>query len=197
MKPLRVEFELTKDDLRAQLRTCAEKDPGVRAAMRRVKRLLGVIFLLAAASQAAMCLLVPHVDVVSVAVVVFTGLWLLWCWPTRRWVHRLADRQVKAQFATPAGRAYLGPREIEVGPDGMVVTSDYGRTVFHWRAVLDVAPTRDYLFLVVPGPGYMAIPRRAFEFDDDFRHFAHLVAELAERGGGLAAEYPLGPQFKT
>jgi hypothetical protein len=192
MKPLRVEFELTRDDIAAQFRACAEKDPGVRSAMRRVKRTLILIFLLVVASQAAMYWLVPHVDTASVAVFVFTGLWLLWFWPTRRWVHRLADRQVKAQFATPAGRAYLGPREIEVGPDGMVVTSEYGRTVFHWRAVLDVSPTRDYLFLVVPGPGYMAIPRRAFEFDDDFRHFAHLVAELAENGGGLAAEHPLG-----
>lgn len=192
MKALRVEFELTREDITSQLRTAIEKDPGVRQTVRRLKRTYVILIALLVALEVVACLAFNRLDPILVLAGVAGVLWLVWHWPNRRWVHRHADRQARAIFATQAGIALLGPRAVEAGPAGLSITSDYGRTVFHWRAVLELTPTPHHLFLVLPGPAYLAIPRRAFEFDDDFRRFADAVAEWAAAREGLAAEYPLG-----
>jgi hypothetical protein len=62
----------------------------------------------------------------------------------------------------------------------------------HWRAAMDLIPTAHHVFLVLPGPAYLAVPRRAFEFDDDYHYFAEAVVEWAAAREGLAHEHPLG-----
>lgn len=183
MKPLRVEFDLTREDLTAAVRVVLDHHPATRQAWRRVRR----VILATAAFLVAVPILLNLHDPFTLAATGAGLLWLLWCWPGPRRMAAMARRQVAAQLATRAGRAYLGRRVVELSPDDLTVTTDYSAAAVAWHGVFDLITDRDYVYFVLAGPAYLAVPRRAFEFDGDFTRFAELAAELAGRGGGLAA----------
>jgi hypothetical protein len=191
MKPLRVEFDMTREDLTTAADVVADLDAGVRMVRRRSQRIFaGLIALLVTLQAAALALAGPLVDPASVA---FTGamvLWLVWLCPTRRSLRRAVRKQTAARFTTAAGRAYLGPRSVEVGRDGLSISSEYGSSLTTWCGVIDVIHTPTHMFVVLPGPSYLCVPRRAFDSDDDFERFGASVTELAAAGGGLTGRSP-------
>lgn len=187
MKPLTVRFDMTRDDLTALLKAAAVRDPYVRRAMRRRAWILAVYLLTVVALAAGISLLDGRPNLFLWLLAAGVLLFAVALWPTRRAIERLGAKHARLLYGTPAGRAYAGPRTVQVGADGLAVESDYGHSLFLWRAVFDLFQTADHLFLVLPGSSYLAVPRKAFEFGDDFHRFAEAVEELARRGGGLTA----------
>ena len=55
---------------------------------------------------------------------------------------------------------------------------------------IDVMSSPGYLVVLLPGPVYLCVPRRAFETDGDFERFGQTVADLAAAGGGLTGRAP-------
>src|SRR5262245_46403349 len=115
---------------------------------------------------------------------------LVFRFPTRRAWRRGAWNQAAAVLTTVAGKACLGPRTVEVGPDGIAITSAFARTLFNWRGVIDVIPTPDPLIVILPGSLCLCVPRRACDTDSDFERFEEAVTELATAGGGLTGRNP-------
>jgi hypothetical protein len=193
MKPLRAEFDMAQEDLAAAADVVADHDAGVRMFRRRAQRIFaGLIALLITLQAAALVMAGPLADPASVA---FTGamvFWLVWLCPTRRSMRRAVRKQTAARFSTVAGRAYLGPRSVEVGRDGLSISSDYGSSLTTWRGVIEVIHTPTHLFVILPGPAYLCVPRRAFDSDNEFEQFGVVVTELATAGGGLTGRAPLG-----
>jgi len=191
MKPLRAEFDMTREDLAAAADVVADLDAGVRMVRRRSQRIFaGLIALLVTLQAAALVVAGPLVDPASVA---FTGamvLWLVWLCPTRRSLRRAVRKQTAARFSTAAGKAYLGPRSVEAGRDGLAISSEYGSGLTTWRGVIDVIPTPSHLFVILPGPAYLCVPRRAFDSDGDFERFGATVTDVVAAGGGLTGRVP-------
>lgn len=186
MKPLRVEFDMTRDDLAAAVEVAVDRDPGVRMVRRKTQRVFAGLILFVVAVQAAAFILVgPGVARTNAAFSVAGIFLLIWLWPTRRTMLRGTRRNAAARYSTPAGKAYLGPRSVELTRDGLAVSSGFGSSLFIWPGVIDVTPTRTHLVVTLPGPTYLCIPRRAFDSDNEFEHFGEVMTELAEAGGGL------------
>ena len=185
MKPLRVEFDMTRDDLAAAVEVAVDRDPGVRMVRRKTQRIYAGLILFVVGIQ-ALALAGPRVDRTSVAFTVAGVLLLICLWPTRRTMLRGTRRHAAARYSTPAGKAYLGPRSVELTRDGLAVSSGFGSSLFIWPGVIDVTPTRAHLVVTLPGPTYLCIPGRAFDSDSEFEHFGEVMTELAEAGGGLA-----------
>lgn len=188
MKPLTVRFDMTGDDLTALFKAATVRNPYVRSAMRRRKWVLALYLLLVVTVVAGNSLLTGKPNLFFIAVAGAVGVVTLAVWPTRRTIERIGAKNARMLFGTPAGRAYAGPRTVQVGSDGLTVESDYGHSLVLWRGVFDLIRTADYVFLVLAGNAYLAIPRKAFEFEDDFRRFGEAVEELARRGGGLTGQ---------
>jgi hypothetical protein len=189
MKPLRVEFDMTRADLAAAADVAVDRDPGAAAARHKIQRKMVVLIVALIAVQASAFIVAgPLLDPGTVVLCVVMNLWLVWMIPTRRSMQRAVRRHVAARFATPAGRAYLGPRSVEASRDGLAISSDFGSSLTTWRGVIDLIPTRDHLFVVLPGPTYLCVPRRAFDSDAEFDRFGETVAELAAAGGGLIGQ---------
>ncbi len=192
MKPLRVEFDMTKADLLAVADVLAARDAGVIRAIRKTRTslLLMMAFLLVPFG-AVFALQGLNVAPLVVAVPISVGVLAL-ALPT---THRMGQRirkSMAANLATPAGRAYLGWRVLEVGAEGLMMESSYSTARIGWRGVVDLVPTADHLFIVLPGPGYLPVPAAAFGNHDDFDRFVDGVTELCAAGGGLTARPGLG-----
>jgi hypothetical protein len=175
VKPLTVRFDMTGDDLTALFKAATVRDPYVRRVLRRRAWILAVYLVVADAFAAGVRLLEGRPNWIlwlAVAAVLMLAVAL---WPTRRATERIGAKHARMILATPAGRAYAGPRTVQVGPDGLAVESEFGHSLVRWRGVFDLIPAADYVFLVLAGNGYLAIPRKAFEFDDDFRRFWEAV----------------------
>ena len=191
MKPLRVEFDLTSDDVAAAAETVADRDPRAREARAKAQRVLAVVILVIAVFLAVdYGLRKPRVYTASMGVLGGAAVAMVLRFPTRRAWGEAARMQAAAVFTTPAGKACLGPRSVEVTRDGIAFASCFARTLVTWRGVIDVMPTADLLVVLLPGPVYLCVPRRAFQTDGDFEQFGQTVADLAAAGGGLTGRAP-------
>src|SRR5262245_28457378 len=102
MKPLRAEFDLTRDDLAAAADVAADRDPGVQMARRRAQRTLAVLILVLVAYQAlALAEAGPGASPANVAISGVVVLFLVWICPTRRTMRRTVRKQFDAKFSTP------------------------------------------------------------------------------------------------
>lgn len=186
MKPLRVEFDMTPEDAAAGAEAYATRDPApgkVRAKARRV--VVAVVLFLAACLAFDLTYHSPRVDSACMGCVIGAMFVLLLFFPDREVWRRATLSQVAAALATPAGKATLGPRSVEVGDDGIAIASGFARTLITWRGLINVIPTATHLVVVLPGPVCLAVPRRAFADDHDFEHFGEVVTDLATANGGL------------
>ena len=191
MKPLRVEFDMTPEDLATAVEAVRDRDPAVRKARRKAQCVLaGLILLLTA--FVAFDLSWHRLRVYTLSMGCLTGVVIAMVlhFPNRRSWGRAVRKEVAAVFATPAGKVAIGPRLVEVGRDGIAITSVFARSLYTWRGVVDVIPTPDHLVVMLPGPVYLCVPRRAFETDGDFERFGEVVTELATAGGGLTGRAP-------
>lgn len=184
MKPLRVEFEMTPEDLPSAVEIVVDRDPGIQESLQKAQCIVAVIILALSAFLAIGYFQPgPEVYVASMGLVIAVILFLLTRFPTRQSWRQAARRQGAATIESAAGKACLGPRSVEVGEDGIAIASEFARTLITWRGVFDVIQTADLLVLVLPGPTYMCVPRRAFNDDSDFEQFGNVLAEKATRGG--------------
>jgi hypothetical protein len=193
MKPLRVEFDMTSEDYpaAAEAVAVADRDPGVRTARRKAQRTLtGAILFLAAVLAVDLARGKPQVFTASMSLTAGAVVGMALRLPTRRSWGRSVRRQTAAIYTAAAGRATLGSRSVEVGHDGLAITSEFARTLVTWRGVIDVLPTPDHLVVVLPGPASLCVPRRAFGNDGEFEQFGEVVTELARAGGGLTGRAP-------
>jgi hypothetical protein len=193
MKPLRVEFDMTSEDLpaAAEAVAVADRDPDFRMARRKAQRTLTVgILFFAAVLALDLARDKPKVFTASMSLVAGGIIGLVLRLPTRRSWGRLARQQTAAKYTSAAGRAALGSRLVEVGHDGLAITSEFAHTLVTWRGVIDVFPTLDHLVVVMPGPVSLCVPRRAFGNDGEFEQFGEVVTELARAGGGLTGRAP-------
>jgi hypothetical protein len=192
MKPLRVEYDVTPEDLPTAAAAVADRDPGVRKARGKAQRIVaGMILILTAFVATDFAWHQPPVLKVSMGCVGEAVIAMILRFPTRRSWGQAIRNQAAAVFTTAAGKACLGPRSVEVGPDGIAITSEFARTLVTWRGVIDVILIPDHLVVILPGPVYLCVPRRAFAADSDFERFGETVTELATVGGGLAGRAPL------
>jgi hypothetical protein len=186
MKPLRVEFDMTPEDLTTAAEAVTDRDPNSRKARGKVQRVMvGVLLFLASVVAFDFTYRAPRVVTVSMSCLIGAMIGLTLRFPTRPAWGRAVRAQTAAIFTTPAGKAAIGPRSVEVSDDGIAVTSTFARTLFTWRAVLDVVPTADHQVVILPGPVYLCVPRRAFASDHDFDRFGETVTEQATANGGL------------
>jgi hypothetical protein len=191
MMPIRVEFEMSREDMLAATDVLADHDAGARQARVKAQRLAAVMIVAVVALEAVLFARPgPGPSPAGLAFVGTGVLFLIWLCPTRRTFRRALRKQTDARLRTAAGRAYLGPRSVEAGRDGLTITSGYGSSLVTWRGVIDVIPTPDHVVVILPGPAYLPIPRRAFGSEDAFEEFGAAVAERAEAGGGLAGRSP-------
>lgn len=191
MKPLRVEFDLTPEDLATAVAAVADRDPNSRKARGKAQRVMvEVILFLVACLAFDFTFLTARVKTASVGCVIGAVIALVLRFPTRRAWGQAVRQQAAAVFTTPAGKASLGPRSVEVGDDGIAIASRFARTLVTWDGVIDVVPTADHLVVILPGPVYLCVPRRAFDTDCDFEQFGEAVTELATAGGGLTGRAP-------
>ena len=191
MTPLRVGFDLTREDYERTIQTVLESDPFTRRAWRKVKWLLAMFVGVLVAGTGWVWAVVGNPPVGLVVVTVLMFAWAVAAWPNARKYRRTAMKYVASLLAKPAGRAYLGPRTVEVGRDGLTITSRYGSSTVRWDGVFDVIRTPNHMFLVIPGPGYLSVPRSAFEYDEDFARYCDAVADLAE-AARPAEDDPIG-----
>jgi hypothetical protein len=186
MKPLRVEFDMTPEDLAAAAAAVADRDPNSRKARGKAQRVVAVMILVLSAILAFDFTFFPtRTQTMSVGCLIGAVIALVLRFPTRWAWGRAVRQQTAAIFTTQAGKALLGPRSVEVGDDGIAITSVFARTLMTWRAVIDVVPTADHQVVLLPGPVYLCVPRRAFDTDHDFERFGEVVTELATANGGL------------
>ena len=135
MKPLRVEFDMTREDMLAATDVLADRDPGIRLARRKAQRAVAVVVLVVVALEAV--LFAQPGPGPSPAGLAFTGtavLFLVWCCPTRHTMRRALRKQTDARLGTEAGRAYLGPRSVEVGRDDRERSSRAAHTLIRGDA---------------------------------------------------------------
>ena len=161
MKPLRAEFDMTWEDIAAVADVLADRDPGIRLARRKAQRVVAAVVVAVVAVEAV--LFAQPGPGPSPAGLAFTGaavLFMVWVCPTQRTTRGAVRKQMAARLATAAGRAYLGPRSVEPGRDGLAISSGYGSSLTTWRGVIDVIPTPNHLVVVLPGPTYLPVPRR-------------------------------------
>jgi hypothetical protein len=186
MKPLRVEFDVTREDLPAAAEAVADRDPGVRKVRRKAQRILaGVILFLVAVLAFDLAWHKPRAYTASMSLIAGAVIGLVLRFPTRRSWGQAARKQAANLYTTAAGKAALGPRSVEVGRDGLAITSGFAHSLYAWHAVIDVIPASDLLVVLLPGPLYLCVPRRAFDADGDYERFREVVNELATAGGGL------------
>jgi hypothetical protein len=191
MKPLRVEFDMAPGDLATAAAAIADRDPNNRKSRGKAQRVMvGVILFLVAVLAFDFTSRAPRGHTASMACVIGAVIGLVLHFPTRRAWSQAARKQTTTAFTTPAGKASLGPRSVEVGDDGIAIASGFARTLFTWRGVIDVVPTADHLVVIFPGPVYLCVPQRAFDTDSDFERFGEVVTELAMAGGGLTGRSP-------
>jgi hypothetical protein len=182
MTPLRVEYELTREDYERTVQAVLDRDPFARRAWRRVKLLLAGYAAVLAALTAAVWAVADEPPVLLVGFTLAVAAWAVWFWPGGRRSRRTSRKYVTALMGTPAGRAYLGKQAVTVGRDGLTVEKRYGSSVVRWAGVFEAIRTPTHLFLVLPGPGYLPVPRTAFEFDEDFARYCDAVADLVAAG---------------
>jgi hypothetical protein len=191
MKPLRVEFDMTPEDLVAGAQAFADRDPGVRKTRRNAQRVLAVVILILAAFVAIdFALHTPPVYTLSMGCLGGATVAMVLRFPNRRSWGEVVRKQATSMLASPAGKACLGPRSVEVNHDGIALASGFARTLVTWRGVIDVISTADYQVIILPGPVCLPVPRRAFDTDHDFEQFGETVTELATAGGGLTGRVP-------
>ncbi|MCG8403591.1 MAG: YcxB family protein [Phycisphaerales bacterium] len=66
----------------------------------------------------------------------------------------------------------LGHRTVEISPVDISEISKYRRTIIQWPAVHRVASTSNHLFAYLTPASAFVVPKRAFEDESLFRHFA-------------------------
>ena len=193
MKPLRVEFDMTREDLVAGFEAYADRDPDVRKTRGKAQRLfaLAILFLTTLLTY-DFAVRTPQVFTVSMSCLAGVVVLLVLRFPSRRSWREAVCRQVTSMLTTAAGQACLGPRSVEVNGDGLALASAFSRSLITWRGVINVIPTADHLVVVLPGPLCLPVPRRAFGNEHDFEHFGEVVTELATAEGGLTGRVPQG-----
>jgi hypothetical protein len=129
-----------------------------------------------------------EMPVILLALTAALGMGLAATWRQGPRVRRIARKYVDMRVRTPAGEAYLGPRTVEIGRESLTASTKWGTSTYNWSGVFEIVPTPDYLFLVLPGPAYLPIPRRAFEYDEDFARFCDAILDMAPKNP--QSEYP-------
>src|SRR5262245_6882853 len=192
MKPLRIEFDVIKEDLPTAAAVVADRDPRTHEARRKAQRIVAVAILVLA-TLLIIGIVRPWAGIYWMTLGCIGGviLGMITRFPTRQAFRKMAREQTATVLATAAGKATLGPRSVEISSDGIASTSEFARTLFTWRAVIDVIPSPDHLIVILPGPLCLCVPRRAFDTDSDFEQFGETMTELATTGGGLTGRSPL------
>lgn len=187
--PVRIEFELTRDDYAA---LTFARAPSAGVMRRRILALLA----LATAALGLMALLTlltgdlawvddaplmrPLLYLTAGVLAAFVAVSLSLV-GLRAWVRRLPRDD----------GATLGAHQLELGEEGFVVEGRAGRSFVRWSAIVELRETSEHVFLFVDRMLAYVVPKRAFAADPDCRAFVELVqAKLGRRD--LRAAEPRG-----
>lgn len=74
----------------------------------------------------------------------------------------------------------MGMRQVELDPEGLVITSDLYQSAITWKAFIDILETDTHLFLMLERGLAEIIPKRAFRNPIDAQMFAACCRERWE-----------------
>ena len=84
-------------------------------------------------------------------------------------------RMTRAVLEEGDNRRVLGTHTLEITPEAVVDTTQYGSCKVLWAAVDDIETTEEYAFVHTGMGGGYAVPKRAFLDNMDFEEFAGSV----------------------
>ena len=165
---MRVEYQLTPDDLFAFQWNAAYVSPNSRRERRRsylyifLPLLLMALWMMQGGGPAGVSIGLSMLATVFPIVAALN-------WVIHRWLLRRAIRALVAQERPEKGR--LGRHEIELGGEGLVERTAVGEARTSWSGVHRVEQDNGYIYLyTAPGAAHI-IPKRAFAGTDSDAFF--------------------------
>lgn len=160
---IRLEYDVTPTDFEAFNLQVAYR-PRLKAQRRRQAITLLILFPLAVVAVGQMFPrarggpdLIWHVAaqlafglVAAAAMILFSH--LLYRWRLRAQVRRMLGRNPRESF--------LGPQQLELGPEGVTIDGAHLRATYRWPAVVGVEETDAHLFIMLGEVYGIIIPRR-------------------------------------
>ena len=165
---IEITFEFTRDDKWQfvkflQLRTWPSRLNLVGACL----IIPSVAFALAWIGSFPLAIMITFVATISVVSVPL----YLWAW----------KKHVKS---TPSDKGNeLGRRVFAVTPDGVRETTRYTQEYCLWKGVLDIAETRDHIFIFIDQHKAYVVPKSAFGHPDEVRTFVNTIASYWRHAG--------------
>jgi hypothetical protein len=92
----------------------------------------------------------------------------------------------------PRNHWLMGPRQVQVGPEGVFATSAHHRTFSDWSIICLIGTTEEHLFLYIGTQQALIIPRRGFASPGDFEAFRTLAQRYHDQDPRAAREGPTG-----
>ena len=182
---MKVNYELTREDLAAFVAYHQEASPAVRR--QRFGALLiafGALMILPVA-----ILLSRDGPLLETAL----AIWPLLLGPTLFAIFapayiRWRTRQITGRMLSEGqNKEYYGECELEAGDEGLTETRPSGSTTRNWASVERVVTTASHLFLYTSGIEAFVVPRRAFSTESQFQAF---LDRIEERRGQSASGAP-------
>lgn len=101
------------------------------------------------------------------------------------WQHRRGIRKiVERMYREGTNRGLFGRRTIELSPERIVETTEFGETVQNWNAVERIVQDANHVFIYVTAVSAFIVPRRAFLHDWDFDDFVETARRFHQQAGG-------------
>jgi len=177
---MRLEFELTADDLRAIVKEARGIPEQRRVDRRGYHNVLSIGLL--PVFVVVIILLMGRADPVAYALLVLVPSGVVFvAWTAAYWLSRRAALDASGR---PAGGVGLGTHAVVLDADGMSVTMPLVTSRWAWAAVRGASEGRDYVFVGVWPEGHYAVPKRAFGTSATLAAFREFIGQ---RAGGERA----------
>jgi hypothetical protein len=110
-------------------------------------------------------------------------------WGMGEWIYRLARirRAVSRRLRDGTHTKLLEPGRVELLPEGIRHTGEFGTSLTPWSAIIDVINNKTAAYIYITSVAALIIPRRAFVNEASYDDF---VGEVVKHRGEYASSRP-------